>query len=154
MVLLVIVFALLFDFTNGWNDSANSIATVVSTRVLRPGTALLYAATLNFAGAFGSTAIARMVGTGIVDPQAFGDPMGLQPVLLAATDVRTARELLWAALAAVPAAREVTVNDVTSEQRWAVDVAVAAGLSIVLSGFVCVRGMRPPAPYIPSGSFL
>ncbi|HWP66066.1 MAG TPA: inorganic phosphate transporter [Candidatus Limnocylindria bacterium] len=84
LVLLVIVFALLFDFTNGWNDSANSIATIVSTRVLRPGPALVYAATLNFAGAFASTAIAKMVGTGIVDMEVFGDPFHLQPVLLAA----------------------------------------------------------------------
>lgn len=77
-----------------------------------------------------------------------------EPWLLAATDARTARELLWAALARIPAERPVTVNDVTAEQRWAVDVAVAAGLSIVLPGFVCVRGMRPPTPYIPCGAFL
>lgn len=101
MVVLVIVFALVFDFTNGWNDSANSIATVVSTRVLRPGMALLYAATLNFAGAFGSTAIARMVATAIVDPQAFGDAMGLQPVLLAAM-IAAAAWVAWCSLRGLP----------------------------------------------------
>ena len=83
-VVLVIIVALLFDFTNGWNDSANSIATVVSTRVLRPMTAVLFAAVLNFAGAFASTAIAKMIGRGIVDPNAFANPLDMQPVLFAA----------------------------------------------------------------------
>jgi len=84
MVVAVIVAALVFDFTNGWNDSANSIATVVSTRVLRPGTAVLFAAVLNFAGAFASTAIAKMIGSGLIRSDAFGSPLALQPVLLAA----------------------------------------------------------------------
>ena len=70
MLLLVIVLALLFDFSNGWHDSANAIATVVSTRVLRPLAAVLLAAVLNVAGAFMSTAVAKMIGTGIVDPEA------------------------------------------------------------------------------------
>jgi len=68
MLLLVVVLALLFDFSNGWHDSANAIATVVSTRVLNPMTAVLLAGVLNIAGAFMSTAVAKMVGTGIVDP--------------------------------------------------------------------------------------
>jgi PiT family inorganic phosphate transporter len=68
MLLLVVVLALLFDFSNGWHDSANAIATVVSTRVLSPMTAVLLAGVLNIAGAFMSTAVAKMVGTGIVDP--------------------------------------------------------------------------------------
>jgi PiT family inorganic phosphate transporter len=68
MLLLVVVLALLFDFSNGWHDSANAIATVVSTRVLSPMTAVLLAGLLNIAGAFMSTAVAKMVGTGIVDP--------------------------------------------------------------------------------------
>jgi PiT family inorganic phosphate transporter len=70
MLLLVVVLALLFDFSNGWHDSANAIATVVSTRVLSPMTAVLLAGALNVAGAFMSTAVAKMVGTGIVDPTA------------------------------------------------------------------------------------
>lgn len=70
MLLLVVVLALLFDFSNGWHDSANAIATVVSTRVLSPLAAVLMAAVLNVAGAFMSTAVAKMVGAGIVDPGA------------------------------------------------------------------------------------
>ena len=70
MLVLVVVLALLFDFSNGWHDSANAIATVVSTRVLGPLAAVLLAAVLNVAGAFMSTAVAKMIGKGIVDPGA------------------------------------------------------------------------------------
>lgn len=66
-LILVVILALLFDFSNGWHDSANAIATVVSTRVLSPLVAVLMAGVLNVAGAFMSTAVARMVGGGIVD---------------------------------------------------------------------------------------
>lgn len=69
LLLVVVVLALLFDFSNGWHDSANAIATVVSTRVVSPSTAVIVAGGLNVAGAFMSTAVAKMVGTGIVDPQ-------------------------------------------------------------------------------------
>jgi PiT family inorganic phosphate transporter len=69
LLLVVVILALLFDFSNGWHDSANAIATVVSTRVVSPSTAVLVAGVLNVAGAFMSTAVAKMVGTGIVDPQ-------------------------------------------------------------------------------------
>ncbi|WP_455241579.1 anion permease [Petrachloros mirabilis] len=68
MLLLVVVLALLFDFSNGWHDSANAIATVVSTRVVSPFVAVMGAGILNVAGAFMSTAVAKMVGSGIVDP--------------------------------------------------------------------------------------
>ena len=68
MLLLVVVLALLFDFSNGWHDSANAIATVVSTRVISPFVAVIVAGLLNVAGAFMSTAVAKMVGSGIVDP--------------------------------------------------------------------------------------
>ena len=68
MLFMVVVLALLFDFSNGWHDSANAIATVVSTRVISPLVAVIGAGLLNVAGAFMSTAVAKMVGSGIVDP--------------------------------------------------------------------------------------
>ncbi len=68
MLLVVVVLALLFDFSNGWHDSANAIATVVSTRVVSPFVAVMAAGVLNVAGAFMSTAVAKMVGSGIVNP--------------------------------------------------------------------------------------
>ena len=68
-VLAIIAVALLFDFINGFHDSANSIATVVSTRVLSPGFAVIWAAFFNFAAAFTvGTAVAKTIGKGLVDP--------------------------------------------------------------------------------------
>jgi len=67
-ILILIAFALTFDFINGFHDAANSIATVVSTRVLTPGKAVIWAAFFNFiaAATFG-TAVAQTVGAGMVD---------------------------------------------------------------------------------------
>jgi PiT family inorganic phosphate transporter len=69
MILLVIVVALtlVFDFINGFHDSANAIATVVSTRVMRPTHAVLYGAVLNFIGALLGTEVAATIGSGLVD---------------------------------------------------------------------------------------
>jgi PiT family inorganic phosphate transporter len=66
-LLLVVAVALLFDFTNGFHDTASSVATSISTRALSPRRAVLLAAIFNFVGAFASTAVASTVGTGIVD---------------------------------------------------------------------------------------
>ncbi|HWK12060.1 MAG TPA: inorganic phosphate transporter [Vicinamibacterales bacterium] len=64
----LVLVALLFDYINGFHDAANSIATVVSTRVLSPGKAVLWAAFFNFAAAFlFGTAVAKTVGAGMVD---------------------------------------------------------------------------------------
>jgi PiT family inorganic phosphate transporter len=68
IVLALIALALIFDFINGFHDAANSIATVVSTRVLSPGKAVVWAAFFNFIAAFGfGTAVATTVGSGMVD---------------------------------------------------------------------------------------
>jgi PiT family inorganic phosphate transporter len=67
-VVALIFVALIFDFINGFHDAANSIATVVSTRVLSPGRAVLWAAFFNFVAAFTfGTAVAKTVGSGMVD---------------------------------------------------------------------------------------
>ncbi len=64
----LIVVALVFDYINGFHDAANSIATVVSTRVLSPGRAVVWAAIFNFVAAFTfGTAVAKTVGAGLVD---------------------------------------------------------------------------------------
>src|SRR3954464_5823681 len=65
---IVIALAILFDFINGFHDAANSIATVVSTRVLTPLQAVLWAGFFNFVAVFGfGTAVAQTVGSGMVD---------------------------------------------------------------------------------------
>jgi PiT family inorganic phosphate transporter len=84
LIVLVVLFALLFDFSNGWNDSANAIATVVSTKVLSPLAAVLLAAAMNFAGAFWGTAVAETIGTDIADPSVVSQSVVLA-ALLAAT---------------------------------------------------------------------
>jgi PiT family inorganic phosphate transporter len=70
MLFAVVAVALFFDFTNGFHDSANSIATTVSTRALGPRQAVLMAAVLNFAGAFVSFEVAATIAKGIVDQEA------------------------------------------------------------------------------------
>lgn len=68
MVIIIIFLALLFDFLNGMNDAANSIATIVSTGVLSPKLAVLWAAFFNFVAAFGfGVHVATTIGKGIVD---------------------------------------------------------------------------------------
>ncbi|MDB4908648.1 MAG: inorganic phosphate transporter [Gemmatimonadetes bacterium] len=67
-VLAIVVFAFLFDFINGFHDSANSIATIVGTRVLSPLAAVIWAAVFNFAAAFtGTLAVAKAIGGGMIE---------------------------------------------------------------------------------------
>ncbi len=68
MLVLVIGAALLFDYVNGFHDTANAIATCISTRALSVKAAIIMAAGLNFAGAMISTKVASTIGKGIVDP--------------------------------------------------------------------------------------
>jgi inorganic phosphate transporter, PiT family len=84
LVLTIIGIALVFDFINGFHDSANSIATVVSTRVLTPGVAVVWAAFFNFVAAFVvGTAVAKTIGKGLIDP-AVVDPGVILASLLGA----------------------------------------------------------------------
>jgi PiT family inorganic phosphate transporter len=66
---LVVILALIFDFINGFHDTANAIATSVSTKALSPRAAIVVAATLNFAGALSGTAVANTIGKSIVPPE-------------------------------------------------------------------------------------
>src|ERR671938_628554 len=65
---IVVATALAFDFTNGFHDTANAIATSISTRAMAPRVAVAMAAALNFAGAFLSLEVAATIASGIVDP--------------------------------------------------------------------------------------
>jgi PiT family inorganic phosphate transporter len=76
LTIFIVALALLFDFLNGMNDAANSIATVVSTRVLSPKLAVAWAAFFNFAAAFGfGVHVATTVGKGIVHPEVVNEYM-------------------------------------------------------------------------------
>ncbi len=81
LLIVIVVVALAFDFTNGAHDCANAIATVVSTKVLTPRKAVAMAAVLNLAGAFLGTEVAETVGKGIVRPEMI---VGCQLIVLAA----------------------------------------------------------------------
>jgi PiT family inorganic phosphate transporter len=67
LLVITIVVALVFDFTNGFHDTANAVATSISTRALSPRLAVGIAAIANLAGAFATTAVAKTVGKGIID---------------------------------------------------------------------------------------
>ena len=70
LVLLVLLVALTFEYINGFHDTANSIATVVATKVLTPGVAVLLAAFTNFLGAMWGTAVAKTISSGLIDATA------------------------------------------------------------------------------------
>lgn len=76
------------------------------------------------------------------------------PVLLAATSRRVATALAWEALAASDPDRPVEVPHVTAANEWMIDVGMAARLQLHTRGYLALRGMRPPAPYLHHGTFL
>jgi len=82
LVVVIVLLALLFDFINGMNDAANSVATIVSTRVLSPRQAVVWAAFFNFAAAaiFG-VHVANTIGKGIIESQAVSAPMILAALI-------------------------------------------------------------------------
>src|SRR4029077_2100468 len=67
LLVVTVIVALGFDFTNGFHDTANAVATSVSTRAMTPRLAVLTASIANLAGAFVTTAVATTVGQGIID---------------------------------------------------------------------------------------
>lgn len=82
-LIATIVVAVAFDFTNGFHDTANAVATSIATRVLPPWFAILMAALLNFVGAFVSTQVAKTIGTDVASPSALTS-VAVMSALLAA----------------------------------------------------------------------
>jgi GNAT superfamily N-acetyltransferase len=76
------------------------------------------------------------------------------PCLLAATNRRTASMLMWEALASSHPGTQVSVQHVTAANVWALDVGLAARMSVYQSGYLCLRHMKPPTPYLHHGSLL
>jgi PiT family inorganic phosphate transporter len=94
IVIIAIVIALLFDFLNGMNDAANSIATVVSTKVLPPFVAVIWAAFFNFAAVFFfGVHVANTIGKGIVDPTIINEFIILAALIGAVVWVFTCTQL-------------------------------------------------------------
>jgi len=78
LVLAVVLIALAFEYINGFHDTANSIATVVATKVLSPGQAVLLAASMNLLGALAGTAVAKTIASGLID----ADIVTVTPIVL------------------------------------------------------------------------
>ena len=76
------------------------------------------------------------------------------PALLAATNRRTATELLWESLAATDPDVPVTVSRISAANGWALDVVLEAGLEVGPDGYLGVREMKPPTPYLPHAHLL
>ena len=85
LVLIVVVLGLIFEYVNGFHDAANAIATVVATRVLTPLQAVLMAGSLNLIGALTGVAVAKTVGSGIVDPKVVTQDLVVAALLAAIT---------------------------------------------------------------------
>jgi len=83
IILIIVFLAIIFEISNGWNDSANAIATVVSTRVLSPFQAVALAACMNILGAFFSTEVAKTIGEGVVSPEAINNTVVIAALLTA-----------------------------------------------------------------------
>jgi PiT family inorganic phosphate transporter len=90
LLFVLIALALIFDYINGFHDTANAVATVISTRVLPPWVAILMAAVLNFAGAMSGTEVAKTVGSGIV-----GDAIPLLSIACALVAAITWNLITW-----------------------------------------------------------
>ncbi len=101
------------------------------------------------AGTFRLTVVDRSTGQGYVYVRPDGSPY-----LLAATNRRTATDLLWEALASSNPDEPVEIAHVTAANEWAIDVGMAARLDLHADGFLGLRQMKPPMPYLPSGRFL
>jgi PiT family inorganic phosphate transporter len=91
----IVVIALAFDYTNGFHDAANAIATAVSTRALTPRVALVLAGAANLVGALVSTEVAKTVGKGILDPVELHSTSGLVVVFAALVGAITWNLITW-----------------------------------------------------------
>jgi inorganic phosphate transporter, PiT family len=95
ILILVVVAAVAFDFTNGFHDTANAMATSIATGALKPRVAVMISAVLNFAGAFISISVAATIAKGIVDPKVLAGNDGLALVLAALIGAMTWNLITW-----------------------------------------------------------
>lgn len=93
LTILIVLFALVFDFINGFHDTANAIATSVSTKALKPRHAIILAATMNFVGALTFTGVAKTITKDIVDP--FQLPNGSYVIMAALLAAITWNLITW-----------------------------------------------------------
>jgi phosphate/sulfate permease len=143
-LILIVVIALGFDFTNGFHDAANAIATAVSTRALTPRVALILAGLANMAGALMSTEVAKTVGKGILEPSELTSTQGLVVVFSALVGAITWNLVTW--YFGLPSSSSHALIG------GLVGAALAAGDSVKWHG-VYVKVLRPMV-FSPLGGFL
>jgi len=95
VLILVVIAGFSFDFTNGFHDTANAMATSIATGALKPKVAVILSACLNFAGAFISISVAATIAKGIVNPDVLAGGSGLQLVLAALIGAMTWNLITW-----------------------------------------------------------
>ena len=95
ILILVIIAGFSFDFTNGFHDTANAMATSIATGALKPKVAVIISAVLNFAGAFISISVAATIAKGIVSPTVLVGGDGLELVLAALIGAMTWNLITW-----------------------------------------------------------
>ena len=141
VVVMLVMLALVFDFMNGFHDAANSIATVVSTGVLRPGQAVVFAAFFNFIAIFVfHLSVAATVGKGIADPSVV-DP---HVVFGALTGAST-----WNRM---PSSMSRMRSIATSRPmpRWASACRMASTAARLVCALACAPASRPASTLHPS----
>jgi PiT family inorganic phosphate transporter len=160
LLVVTVVFALLFDFTNGFHDTANAVATSVSTRALSPRLAVLVAAIANLAGAFATTAVAKTVGQGIVDSGLATEKTVLAAVLGAITwnlitwwlglPSSSSHALIGGLIGAALAQSGTSgvlwhgvTHKVVIPAIWAPTIAFAAGFALLLAIFWAFQRLTP-----------
>ncbi len=150
-LILVVVAGLCFDFTNGFHDTANAMATSIATGALKPKVAVIVSACLNFAGAFISISVAATIAKGIINPKVLAGGDGLELVLAALIGAMTWNLITWyltipsssshALIGGVIGATIVASS--SSEVNWhnlVQSVIVPALISPVLAGAVALIG--------------
>jgi len=160
LLVIVIVVALAFDFTNGFHDTANAVATSVSTRALSARLAVLIASVANLAGAFVTTAVAKTIGSGIIDLGAITNQTLLAALLGAITwnlitwwlglPSSSSHALIGGLIgAALAQAGEDGVlwhgvaHKVVIPAVWAPTIAFAAGFGILIAIYWVFQWMTP-----------
>ena len=95
LLVVVILTAVAFDFTNGFHDTANAVATSIATGALKPMVAVIMSGCLNFLGAFISISVAATIAKGIVQPSVTGGADGLAVVEAALIGAMTWNLITW-----------------------------------------------------------
>jgi len=148
---LTVIFSLAYSVSNGWNDSANAISTVVSTRVMSPWKAILFGSSLNFVGAFLSSKVANTVGREVVNPQCLSQAVFLAAVIVAPVwvtlctwrglPISCSHSLMGGLIGAAIAATGMEALEGTGVKKIALGIVLSPVMGFVL-GYAILLGIK------------